>query len=683
MRYFIYIAALFLIMAGVIYILLFSGTGNSIMRPFVETRLGNSIEGQVNLEEFMLRTDRFAFKIVLDGNSTISVKGTLDLFNQTLDADYDLNILDLSKLEHLINYSLMGPLSTSGSIKGGRSSLIIKGTGNVAAGKTQYKVNLVDFKPKAIDLVVEEAHIEKIFYMLKLKGYATGRLNVTADLDTSDPANLRGDADIKIYEGLFDQQALIDTPSSGPQVPLKFRLDIQTLLHKNTLITSMEFESDIARFVSKKSIFNVETSSIDSDFLISVPDLGKVQFVIDRPLKGSVNAQGTVKGCKERLVVAGSTDLFEGDSDYTIELAAYSPEKIHLVFDGIKIDSILHTLNQPGYANGYLDLAVDIRDMDLHEMETNGLLHVRVYQGIINGEAINKQFNISFPEHIAFETDIHSKLEKNMAVSKINFSSDIVGLSCKTTKINLKTAALSSDYTLRIPGLDRLNFITGRRMKGSVEINGEVKKEKALFATGRGGLMGGEMDFELNKDILNVRLKDIQTLEATEMFNYPNLFDSNGDIIIKYDLIAQRGDMKAELREGRILPGQVMARLSDMAKFDINQELYELTTIETKIKDKIILSDLNMKSRFTTIRAEDAAIDLNKERIDAKLVVVIKGSDIIIRIKGAIDKPKVSIDASALLRDKARKKLEKKLGKELPDSLQEPIKKLFDLLEQR
>ena len=95
MRYFIYIAALFFIMAGIIYMLLFSGIGNSIIRPFVETRLGNSIEGQVNLEEFMLRTNRFAFKIVLDKDSIISVKGTLDLFDQTVDADYDLNILDL------------------------------------------------------------------------------------------------------------------------------------------------------------------------------------------------------------------------------------------------------------------------------------------------------------------------------------------------------------------------------------------------------------------------------------------------------------------------------------------------------------------------------------------------------------------------------------------------------------
>ena len=489
-----------LLLFGGLYVVLFTGPGNGIVKPILEGKLDNIIEGEVRLEEFMLRPGRFAFEISLDRNSKVVAKGSMNLFARSIDAAYDLTILELSRLEHLINYPLKGPLNTSGTVRGNLSGLFIKGMGDVASGKTGYQIKLIDFEPKSVEVTIKDARIEEI----------------------------------------------------------------------------------------------------------------------------------------------------------------------------------LHLLNQPHYASGLLEVTADVSNINLKEIGMDGLVKTKIHQGKVNGDVVNKEFDMTLPQQMAFKCDAQTRLEKNLAISKVDFLSDIADLFSQRSVANLQSAAIESDYKIRIPDLDKLYFATNRHLKGSLEVDGEIKMGKTVLATGKSNILGGTLDFRLENNIFNANLRDIQTLAVSDMLLYPKIFSSSGGAEVNYDLAAKRGVLEAELKEGKILPNQLMTLLSSMAKFDIRKEVYGNISLKSEIDDEIILSELYMKSRHTTINSENAEIDLDNEKIDAKIEIAIKGTGFIARIKGNINKPKVNLDASALLKAKATDKLEKKLEKKLPEEFKEPVKKLFD-----
>ena len=85
--------------------------------------------------------------------------------------------------------------------------------------------------------------------------------------------------------------------------------------------------------------------------------------------------------------------------------------------------------------------------------------------------------------------------------------------------------------------------------------------------------------------------------------------------------------------------------------------------IAIKINDRILTSDLIMKSQNTQLNIKDSILDLEKKLIEAKINSTIKDKKFIIDVKGETSNPKISLNAKDLLKEKLDKQLEKKRDK--------------------
>merc|ERR1711879_867905 len=110
---------LILFVIGGIYGLLFTSTGNSYVASFIENKV-NEGQQDVNMKvnDFKLTMNEILFNATIDDNSTINVEGALNIFAQSADLKYDVNVAQLAKLQNITNQKLNGPFSTSGTIKG-------------------------------------------------------------------------------------------------------------------------------------------------------------------------------------------------------------------------------------------------------------------------------------------------------------------------------------------------------------------------------------------------------------------------------------------------------------------------------------------------------------------------------------------------------------------------------------
>jgi len=206
-------------------------------------------------------------------------------------------------------------------------------------------------------------------------------------------------------------------------------------------------------------------------------------------------------------------------------------------------------------------------------------------------------------------------------------------------------------------------------MKGSITVTGDAQTSKErVRVTAHSNTLGGAVDALFENGIAEVNIRNIQTVALTDMLLYPHIFDSRANAQLKYDTIKQLGTLNAQLLNGQILPNKMSFILQQMANFDITKEVYERTTIDTKIVKKRLISDLYMKSRLTEIRSKNGVIDLDKQTIDTTLDIKIRKNMLPVVIKGSLTSPKIEVEAEELLKSKAKEELQKHLPENIKES---------------
>ncbi len=419
--------------------------------------------------------------------------------------------------------------------------------------------------------------------------------------------------------------------------------------------------------IEAKGSMDLFSQYIDASYSVDIKELSNLEKLIGTRLNGPFRTSGSVKGDRSELKISGNSDVSGSETVYAVDLKEFEPGNLTAKVAHLQIDRLLHMLNMPPYAEGRVDIEAKIANLDMEHLD--GTVVTEIREGVVNPQPVKSDFNISVPSDLTFKGDVNTRLKGSKAVSKVDFISSIATLSSKALTYDIKKGALTADYRTEIADLDKLFFLTKQHMKGSITVTGDVETSKEkVRATAHSDTLGGALDALFENGIAEVNIKNIQTVALTDMLLYPHIFDSRANAQLKYDTIKQLGTLNAQLLNGQILPNKMSFMLQQMANFDITKEVYERTTIDTKIVKKRLISDLYMKSRLTEISSKNGVVDLDKQTIDTTLDIKIRKNMLPVVIKGPLTSPKIKIEAKELLKSKAKEELEKRLPKNLKES---------------
>ncbi|WP_457593094.1 hypothetical protein [Hydrogenimonas sp.] len=419
--------------------------------------------------------------------------------------------------------------------------------------------------------------------------------------------------------------------------------------------------------IETKGSMNLFAQSIDAVYNIDIKELSNLQKLIGSRFNGPFRTEGSVKGDRSFMKIDGKSDVAGSATTYAVDLEKFEPAKAVAKISHLQIDTLLYMLNQPVYAKGNVDIDAKVTNLDPDHLD--GKVVTAIRKGLVHPEPVKKDFNISIPSNLTFKGDIDTLLKGSEAVSKVDFITSVATLASKALTYNIERGALTTDYALKVPDLDRLFFLTNQHMKGDILVTGNVETSKeSVRATAHSNTLGGAVDALYKNGIADVKIKNIQTVALTDMLLYPHIFDSRANMKLNYDTLKQFGTLHAELLNGQILPNKMSFMLKQMANFDITKEVYERTTIDTKIIKKRLISDLYMKSRLTEIKSQKGVIDLENQTIDTTLDVKLRKTMLPIVIKGPLTSPQIKIEAEGLLKSKAKEEIEKRLPKNLKES---------------
>ena len=664
--------SLIILCLGAIYGILFTNYGNNLIASYIENKVN---EGQENVKlkvnDFKLSFKTINFDAKINDDSIINITGDFDIFKQNVDLKYDIKINDLKTLKNLTKQDLKGPFSTNGVFKGDKHEAVVQGTSDIALSKTKYYVNLVDFEAKNIHIDLQGAKIEELLNLLDKPIYAKGDLNISADIKNIDISNLDGAIVANISKGKINNEVVNKEFSQTLQTAINFDGDINASLLGKIVEVKSELVTSLADIFINKTIIDLEKNKTTSDYKIDVKNLNKLEGIIGKKINGEFITTGNIVSENSITLVDGTSNILESDASYNFKIKDSNVQNINFKIENAKLEKLFHMLNEPVYAKGNLLIQGDIKNAKLDKLD--GLIISKVSQAKIVNEVVNTVFKHEIKDVINVDLQVDTSLVPNQAVSKALVKSNIMNLSVDNGIFDFKEASFNSDYLLKIPSLDKLKDFTKTKVRGALDIKGELQnKNNSLMINGNSKIVGGDLNFNLKNDDFSANMNNISTKELTHMFYQPEIFDSKGDFKIDYNLLVKKGTLNGKLLNGHFLANDFSNLINQLSKFDLTKEVYQTVDINSDINQSVLTSSINMKSINTQIDVNNSVLDLENSTIDARLDAKIKTSSFAVNINGNTSNPKISLDARDIIKEQLEKQLEKK-----KDKIEEKLNKVL------
>ncbi len=656
MKYIGWLLGLLLTVIIVIYIAAFTAFGNNLVKPVIESKLKENTGLPLKVDVFKLTTNYIELSLLLNEKNRLHVDGQYSLFSQSFDISYNCKFNELQTLNSLTKKKLYGKLYTNGEVKGNLDFMKIDGISDVAKSDTYYHVELTKFDPTSIIAKIKGAKLENILALLGEKIYAKADIGLNVNFKNIKPHHLDGDLDLlvnnsKIDYALMKKEFGIDLPKT------EFTMKAKARLKGDEAVYMYEFVSNLAN-IKSNGIVTPSPLALNLTYDVNVKELALLRPILKAPLRGKINIKGKVKGSKKSMHVSGTSDLAGSQTIFNMNLADFKPKQVDADIKNLNLTKLLYMVSQPHYADALIDANIKIKDLD----SLDGTVKTVIKRGVLDTKYLSKTYEFKNMPHITFDAKTNSRLLKNNIDTAVDFNSNLATLDVKKANYDLKNKALNTDYKLKLLDLNKLYFVTKRELKGSVLVNGDLKKDKDLHLTAHSDIFDGKVDAVLNNDDFTAKLDNLQTLPLLDMLVYPQIFASSLDGKLNYNLAKKSGKFDAKLLDGHFTKNGMIDLVRQYAKTDLYKEKF-LGNLNADIKQENITAALHLNSNNAKIDTKDLKLNSKTKRIDAKIRVEANKNPLTVTLQGNVKKPRIGIDASELIKKEAGKAINKEINK--------------------
>ena len=460
------------------------------------------------------------------------------------------------------------------------------------------------------------------------------------------------------------------------EVSFKIEEFVLTFDNFNFKIT-MDKES----FLEMHGDINLFSRNVDIRYVLDIKELSQFTKFTQKKLNGSFNTRGVVKGNVSLIFINGTSNIFNSTSTrYSIVLKYFKPILADFILKGVKINKILYFLDEPIYADGLIDMEGNITDFKMQYL--SGEIRTKINKGNINLDIVNKMFKKELKEAISFNGLILTKLEPYKLVSKVDVFTSLFTLFSKRIVLDLRDSSIESDYKCIFTDISKLEDFINFKIKGLLQVDGKIFKKNDVIINGTSNIFKGNINFKLKNKRLDASLNNIEVKNLSNMFYYPNFFDSRLNGNLTYDLISFGGKLDAKLVNGHFLKNNFSSIINKYFNFDVTKEIYDTIELESLLDKETISSVVKMKSKSTSIYMYKSFLDIKKRTINATVKTEIESFVFDTWISGSIDNPKLKVDTRNFFKEDSVKRKKKELIDKISNSSKKKIiKSLKDFFE--
>jgi hypothetical protein len=470
MKYLWSIVILILLLIGAAYALLFTAPGNKLLKPTIESKIAANVPLPTTLERFVLRPDRFDVALKIGKDTAIEANGTMNLFAQSVDANYKVQIAELANLQKLIGQKLNGPFHTQGTVKGDRRMMKIDGSSDVAGSATDYHLALREFEPENLEATITHLKIDKLLHMVDQPVYAEGNLDVKAQIPSLDMENLKGTIVTKVRKGLVHPVPVKKDFNLSVPANLTFAADVDTRLAQTKAISKADVQTSIAKLQNQKLIFDIAKGSLATDYTLNVPNLDKLYFLTNQHMKGAMKITGDVKTSKSLVQATAHSDTLGGAFD-----ALYKNGKADVQIKNIQTVALTDMLLYPHVFDSRANAKIDY-----DTLREKGTMHAELLDGQILPNKMSlllqQLANFDITREIYERTTIDTDIDGKKLTSDLYMKSRFTEINSKGGVIDLEKQTIDTTLDIKIRKMMLPVHLVGPLTKPNIKID-----QKALL----------------------------------------------------------------------------------------------------------------------------------------------------------------------------------------------------------
>lgn len=658
---------IFLILGSVIALLillimfLFSSTGNNIIKPYVEKMIKEKSGYDVKFETFRIGFSDLNLKGDINKEIFLNLNGPYSIFSRSFDVEYKVDIKNLKSFGLELNENM----NLYGKVSGNINNFNANASGKFLDSDVKIMANIIDMKPYTLKIDANGLNLAKALPLAKQPLYAFGSVDINADIQNAQGKATINAKDIRLNEKVFKNDLNISLPQNTMLSGIsELKMQGETINAKTYLNSNLSLEAS-----AKNTTINLKTKHIDSDFDIKLNDLSKLEPFTKQKLIGNLDILGAISIEDKKLSLFDAKVLgLDGDIKANVK-----DENLQIKLKDVSLSKVLEMLNQPNLSSGKInaDISSNISFNDI-----SGAANIK--EALLNKTQLDSITGKNFPNNLTYNFDMNFDKKDDAIKAKANLDSKIAKFDIKNATI--KNGEVSSDYTLNIADLNELSFLTNTKLKGNFVANGITNIQNGKFLTSlTSNFLNGNLKIDIKNDnfnktgfdalILTSNFKNFDMKELTDMLNYSNIYNGNGDASLNYDLSKKYGNFSLDINDGKIASNEFVNILKALSEGSFEAAVFDKADVNGTIKNEMINFDAWVGNSGKSGKKSKGSFNVKKGTLDlitSEIYIPINGNiektDISIDITGTTKEPKYNV-SSQYLKSKFSRKLDKGLDK--------------------
>ena len=596
MKFLAWVCGILLVLVVVLYCVLFSSFGNSVLKPFVEKIASEKIGMEFRLEKFELGFSSFDILAIINGELGVESKGKYSLFSSQFDLNYNTQAKNFNGMQI--------DLSLKGEALGSFDNFVANGSGSLAGSSIRFASRIKDYAPLELKLDAKALDLAALSMIALKKAYITGKLSAVADITGQE-----GTAKLNSAKIIITKEAQNDF---GISLPANFTLSLNSdikLLGKQVAATT-RVKSALANLSAKNTSYNFENGEITSDFNLDIANLAALEPIIKQKLNGSIKVAGNTK------IANGAMEFLDAKINGLGGeiLASLKDNELNANIKNLKLAQALSLAGLAPLANSDISGTAKITNLN-DTKKIKGSANLTLSSGVLN----HKQMNALLGSDLSSDVSFNAQNKLEIASGTLNFDSVlnspvIENLGAKGS-YTLANGDAKIDLAGKIADLGAI-FGSGAKSPAIIKANVGLKagelRDADIDITG----FGGEILAKVKGKALNANIKNIKAEQVLAMTTFGSLFNGEVNAELSLDgLNLQNLNGRGELSvKNGVFNAAAMSKLLETefpenVKFSLN--------FKPTFTNSVAYFSSNFASDIANISKFDGSYNLQKNALDA------------------------------------------------------------------
>ena len=600
-------------------------------KSYVEGTVDATLEGKSALLVGDIQSNLFALQIK---------DAVLDMASGEAKAAYRMDVNDM---RILTQNKLAGPFKIEGNIEKKDETTLVTGESRSLGGILDFTLG------ETAKITLEKLSLEKLLAFLKQPDYAKGELSGSLVLEELE--EISGTYRLQVDKGVLKPKAVEKV--AGYKIPAEntFTFESKGEIDKALISGNVMVVSTLTDITLPSFEYDLKKSSLVSEYDIRVND---INALIPKTKNGKavpipVSAKGRLN-LTDKLSISGVTEglgkkvAFDYDSKTAkVDISELSVEKI-LALSGL-----------PVYVKGTIDSHIDFTNLDPEE----GTFSLKSTKLVTQPDAMKELTGEAFNMSAVVESSGTFKEGKGTINTKVK--SSVGDMTLDNMVYDTQNKTLKSTYTVDIPSLKEVQPLIGQKLYGPLLLKGTLSKDKILHLTGETTSLGGKIIYTLTGDDLVSAINSVPLENILGTLGHAKNFLGSASGQAKYNLKRKSGVADLDIASFQIKPSSLTNVISMAIGKDPARVIFSSTKFHADIKGNITTYNLHATGTSSSIDITEGRIDTISNTNTAKFKFVYEKYTVMGKIKGTTDNPKITLDTSALLKDKIDGKVQDKL----------------------